>query len=72
MFSSLLSLAFVALALPSATFASSHGAVSHRRHEAIAAAHHVEDVVSNVTEHTLDRRDDVYTNARLTYYTVGL
>ena len=71
MFSSFWSFALLALALPSATLASSHHGVSHRRHEAIAYA------VSNATEvvegevAALQRRD-TYTNARLTYYDVGL
>ena len=69
MFSTLLSFALLSLALPYTTLASSHGGASHRRHEAIAAAH------QNATEGahlvTLNRRQ-TYTNARLTYYEVGL
>lgn len=72
MFTSLLSLALLSISLPSA-FASSHGHVAHRRHEAIAAAvHNATDVATNVTEHSLHRRGETYTNARLTYYAVGL
>ena len=67
MFSSLISLALVSLALPAATLASSHGPAAHRRHEAIAHA-----VADNATEHTLVARGTTYTNARLTYYAVGL
>ena len=71
MFSSLLTLAV--LALPAVTFASSHGHAAHRRHEAIAAAvHNATEAVEDVAEHTLHRRGTTYTNARLTYYDVGL
>ncbi|KAI1787903.1 RlpA-like double-psi beta-barrel-protein domain-containing protein-containing protein [Ganoderma leucocontextum] len=72
MFSSLWGFALLSLALPHTTVASSHQGLSHRRHEAIAHA------VNNVTEAAegevaaLQRRGTTYTNARLTYYAVGL
>ena len=73
MFSSLLGLSLLSLALPFGATASSHGPAHHRRHEAIAAAvHNATEAVEDVAEHTLHRRDTTYTNARLTYYDVGL
>ncbi|KAI8998806.1 RlpA-like double-psi beta-barrel-protein domain-containing protein-containing protein [Trametes punicea] len=69
MFSSLLSFALVSLALPLGAVASSHGAAHHRRHEAIAA--HVNNTL-NSTEAHLQRRGQTFTNARLTYYEVGM
>ena len=72
MFSYLWGFALLSLAFPSATLASSHHGVPHRRHEAIAHS------VSNATETVerevaaLQRRGTTYTNARLTYYDVGL
>ncbi len=72
MFSSLLGLALLSLALPYTTLASSHGAVPHRRHEAIAAAQNSVANATEVVEHTLHRRGQTYNNARLTYYDVGL
>ena len=72
MFSSLWGFVLLSLALPYATVASSHHGTAHRRHEAIAHA------VINATEAVegeaaaLQRRGTTYTNARLTYYDVGL
>lgn len=72
MFSSLWGFVLLSLALPYATVASSHHGTAHRRHEAIAHA------VNNATEAVegeaaaLQRRGTTYTNARLTYYDVGL
>ncbi|KAI0831120.1 RlpA-like double-psi beta-barrel-protein domain-containing protein-containing protein [Trametes gibbosa] len=65
MFSSLLSLSLFSLALGAT--ASSHGPAHHRRHEAIAAQ-------VNTTNSTtqLHRRGQTFSNARLTYYDVGL
>ncbi|KAI0637156.1 RlpA-like double-psi beta-barrel-protein domain-containing protein-containing protein [Trametes polyzona] len=63
MFSSLLG--FTLLSLVFGASASSHGPAHHRRHESIASQ-------VNATEQHLHRRGQVYTNARLTYYDVGL
>ena len=69
MFTSLLSLAFLSLALPYTAQASSSHGVSHRRHDAIAAA---QNNVTNATEHILERRGKTYKGAKMTYYAVGL
>ncbi|KAJ2998437.1 hypothetical protein NUW54_g7029 [Trametes sanguinea] len=69
MFSSLLGFTLLSLAaVPLGAVASSHGA-HHRRHEGIAA--HV-NATANATEPHLHRRGQTFTNARLTYYDVGM
>ncbi|KAI0664986.1 RlpA-like double-psi beta-barrel-protein domain-containing protein-containing protein [Cubamyces menziesii] len=70
MFSSLLGLSLLSLALPFGATASSHGPAHHRRHEAIAA-HANTTAHVNATGSQLQRRGE-FTNARLTYYDVGL
>ncbi|KAH9854053.1 hypothetical protein C2E23DRAFT_867565 [Lenzites betulinus] len=65
MFSSLLSITLFSLALGAT--ASSHGPAHHRRHDAIAA-----QVNSTNSTTQLHRRGETFSNARLTYYAVGL